>query len=113
MNLSFSRQYRLITQKDFQFVFDKPYKINCPGLQVLYRQNNREHARLGLIIAKHRVKRAVDRNYLRRVIRESFRHHQDQLKGLDIIVMVRANPFVSDLAILQKSVDNLWAKLIT
>ena len=41
------------------------------------------------MVGKKHLKKAVDRNRFKRLVRESFRHHQEQLKGLDIIVLAR------------------------
>lgn len=56
---------------------------------MLARPNERDGARLGVIVAKRIVRRAVHRNAIRRLIRESFRINQCRLKGLDVIVLVR------------------------
>lgn len=40
-----------------------------------------------MAVSKKRCRRAVDRNRIRRIIRESFRHAQPELGGLDVIVM--------------------------
>jgi ribonuclease P protein component len=58
-------------------------------LTVLARPNGQELARLGVIIAKRHVKKAVLRNRIRRLIRENFRHQQSQLIGLDFVVLLR------------------------
>jgi ribonuclease P protein component len=42
---------------------------------------------LGTIVAKRHVRTAVERNRLKRVIRESFRQNKDRLAGLDVIVI--------------------------
>ena len=44
-------------------------------------------ARLGLIVSKRMLPRAVDRNRAKRVIRESFRHAVE-LPAMDIVVRV-------------------------
>lgn len=54
---------------------------------VLCRDNQSEIARLGLAISKKHCRKAAARNRLKRIIRESFRVHTDELAGLDIVVM--------------------------
>ena len=46
-------------------------------------------ARLGLAIAKKQIRLATRRNRLKRLARECFRQHREQLAGLDLVVMVR------------------------
>ena len=45
-----------------------------------------EHARVGLIVGKKLARGAVQRNYMKRVLRELFRHEQGKLSGMDILV---------------------------
>jgi len=66
---------------------------------------------LGIIIAKHHLKRAVDRNLMRRLVRESFRQHKETLKGLDIIVLLRSKCTPLDKKALRDDIDNLWLQL--
>lgn len=59
-------------------------------LHILESDNNeRGHARLGLIVSKKTAKRANKRNFMKRVIREWFRQHRHQLPPHDFIVRVR------------------------
>lgn len=109
----FSRTSRLASKRDFQSVFANGRKTTHHFLTALYVPNDRSHARLGIIIAKHHVKQAVDRNRVRRVIRESFRHHQDLLKGLDIIILMRSQCGPSgNKKALRDDVDKLWQQLV-
>lgn len=107
----FSRSYRLVTKQDFQAVFDQPCKVSYRSLQAFYRRNECNHARLGLMIAKHRAPRAVDRNRIRRVIRESFRL-QTALPGLDIIVLLRSSKRQVVKAELREEVERLWQHIL-
>jgi ribonuclease P protein component len=97
---AFTRSQRLLTSRDFQNAFDKAIiRFSTPVLLVLVTERSAsadtdaplptEPARLGLVVSKKHLKRAVDRNRFKRVVRESFRHHQEQLKGLDIVVLAR------------------------
>ena len=54
---------------------------------VLTRASGKKGARLGLAISKKNCRLAVQRNRLKRVVRESFRAHKEELSGLDVVVM--------------------------
>ena len=110
--LVFSQFHRLRHKQDFQFVFAKPSKTIHKYLLALYRTNALDHARLGIIVNKSHVKRAPDRNRIKRVIRESFRHHQQVLKGLDIIVLIRSECDTLDKKTLRDNIDTLWQKVM-
>ena len=68
-------------------------------------------ARLGLSIAAHTLPRAVDRNRLRRVIRESFRAQGLQLPAVDIVIGARAAVRGADNARLRSTLEPLWQKI--
>ena len=85
----FPRQARLRRPRDFRHVFAQPTKSVDNCFTVLARGNGCSSARLGLAISKKCAPRAVDRNRLKRIIRESFRRHHDHLEGIDLVVMCR------------------------
>jgi len=68
-----------------------------------------------MVISKQSIKLAVDRNRIRRVIRESFRMQQNNLSGLDIIVLIRPScaAICKDKQVLRQTMDNLWQPLLT
>jgi len=78
---------------------------------VLARANQLARARLGLAIAKKQLRRAVARNRIKRVVRESFRCRQSALAGLDIVVMAR--PGLADIPTreLFEALERHWRKL--
>lgn len=67
------RQLRLLSAADYKRVFDDAVRSSDKFFTVLASPNNLPHARLGTAITKKRVRRAVSRNRLKRVARESFR----------------------------------------
>jgi ribonuclease P protein component len=61
-------------------------------LAIQARANTAGLARLGFIIPKRVVARAVDRNRLKRVLREWFRQNRVRLGSRDLLVRVTATP---------------------
>jgi ribonuclease P protein component len=64
-------------------------KIADKQLKIFYSNNTFENSRLGIIASKKNFSRAVDRNKIKRVIREVFRHHAIKTSGLDLVVLVK------------------------
>lgn len=108
----FSRQFRLTKKHEFAAVFAKSQKATSKFLLVLYKPNALAHARLGMIVSKRYLKRAVDRNWLRRTVRESFRQGQVPLKGLDLVVLMRSEWCPQERKALRVDVANLWETLL-
>ena len=77
----------------------------------MLRSDAQGQARLGLAIAKKRAKRAVDRNRIKRVARESFRYHQQQLHGCELVIMNRDGAGKVDASTLRSSLDTLMNRL--
>ncbi len=109
----FPRQHRLLSPSEFKPLFDQPqWRASSQHFLLLVSENRRAAPRLGIVIGKRRVKRAVDRNLLRRLIRESFRHRTAELAGLDVVVLVRADLRHPDKRQIAEELDKVWAKLL-
>ncbi|HNP35788.1 MAG TPA: ribonuclease P protein component [Woeseiaceae bacterium] len=86
----FTKNNRLLDASSFSQVFAKAHRSRDKWFTVLCRNNEMTSARLGLAISKRNCKKAVGRNRIKRIIRESFRQEQHELEGLDIVVMNQA-----------------------
>jgi len=108
---SFPRSTRLITPDEFKQVFTKSKKHHFKEFTVYCHKKQKSPARLGLAVSKKVDKRAVVRNGIKRVVRESFRTHRLQLEGWDIVFVARSaikNLNNSDITELLESV---WKKI--
>ncbi len=86
----FDKSRRLLNAGDFKNVFDgASFKLGNDSFLLLARPSSLGHARLGLVVAKKNIRRAVDRNRIKRVVRETFRQYQDHLDTLDIVFLAR------------------------
>lgn len=111
VKVTFSREHRIITKKEFKHIFDDASKISQKHLFILYKPNQLPSARLGLSIGKRIAKSAVVRNRIKRIIRESFRAHRMNLKKVDIVVIARQPCDKLSNQNLREGIDKLWEKL--
>ena len=83
------KQAKLVKTDDFSSVFNLRKRIANKHLVMRYRPNDKSGPRLGLIVAKKIAKLAVQRNYMRRVLRELFRLRQHELPAVDVVIQVQ------------------------
>ena len=91
LGYGFPRHYRLTSSRQFQAVLRAPqYVVRRGALRILANANTMHGARLGLIVAKRDIRRANERNQVKRIVREIFRLERDELPAVDMIVQVRS-----------------------
>ncbi len=109
----FPRQARLTEPAEFKRVFDGcRCKASDRWFTALAVPNDGEQPRLGLVVSRKAARRAVARNRIKRRIRESFRHTQARLGGLDIVVIGRPGIDRQDNKALAQALENIWTRLI-
>ena len=110
VKLAFPSELRLLTPEHFNFVFRQPQRASTPEITLLGRRNELEHPRIGLTVAKKNVKRAHERNRIKRLAREYFRLHQHELPDMDFVLLVRKG--VSELSNreITEALGKLWRR---
>lgn len=73
--------------------------------------NGLEQARIGIIAAKKVAPRAVDRNRVKRMVREAFRSIRPELGGLDVVVRLRRCPARGGGRLARSELSRLFAEL--
>ena len=113
VELTFPKSRRLLNSQQFQQVFSHaPIKVSHPQLLILARPNALDFPRLGLVIAKKHVRTAVNRNRIKRRIRECFRLKQHKLSGIDAIVLARSGLGQLDDGELTQLVEQQFVRLL-
>jgi ribonuclease P protein component len=111
----FKNGQRLANSNDFKRVFDSPdIRVGSDHLLILARQNEdlEQSARLGLVVAKKKLRTAVKRNRFKRRTRETFRLHQAALSGFDYVVIARkGGQDLNDIEFL-KEMNSCWIRVI-
>jgi ribonuclease P protein component len=80
--------HRLLRENGFDHVV-RAESVSHKQFKVFFVRNSKKNARLGIIVGKKTLPGAVDRNRVKRVIREAFRQHRIMQCKLDLVVMVR------------------------
>lgn len=107
----FSARLKLTRAADFEAVLRDGRRSADHFFTVLYHPSGLKHARLGMTASAKRIRTAVRRNRVRRLIRESFRHAFRRLPGLDIVVVVREPASRAASSDIFKSLEGHWAQL--
>lgn len=108
---AFTRQRRLPGKADFDRVFSQAtIRLNSHPFLLLATAGAAEESRVGMVVGKRHAKRAVDRNRIRRRIRESFRLLQWPV-ALDVVILARPGAGDCDGQALAASLDQLWSRL--
>lgn len=109
----FTREQRLLNAADFQRVFDNTkHKVSTRELLILGAANDLGHSRIGFIIAKKNIRTAVQRNRIKRIIRNFFRVHCSEFDTADLIIMARRGLDQRSNSEINRAFSDLWYKLV-
>jgi len=110
--VTFPRSARLTTPTDFSRVFQRNAVSSDRYFRVLARPGASDISRLGMAVSRKVDKRAVVRNRIKRVVRESFRHYgSNPGPVLDIVVLARGDSASTCKARLFQSLDRHWREV--
>jgi ribonuclease P protein component len=94
---TFRPEERIKAPADFRRVFERRRSVSDAFLIIYGVENGRGYARLGISVARKKVRRATARNRIKRLIREAFRLNKAELPcGLDLVVMPRGGRLTFD-----------------
>lgn len=103
---------RLRKSLQYQEVFAQHKRISNRNFQLLYREQPQQgKARIGIIVSRRVSPKAVNRNRIKRQLREVFRLNQRRFRDLDIVVIALKSCAELNNTELRRSFLNLTMKL--
>ena len=109
--LTFPASRRLRHKSEFDAARARGRRFGNGFFAVTVISNDKTGPRLGLAVALRVARTAVERNRIRRIIRESFRVHQKDLPAVDIVVSARTSAYGVPGAQLHGSLVSLWRQV--
>ncbi len=91
-------------------MFNKAKKLVFGHITILYKPNSLSYSRIGFAISKRFATKAVLRNKIRRIIKESFRK-QINLPAYDMVILLNKTCDKQKIDFIQKNIEQLWLKL--
>ncbi len=82
----------LVKPWQYRMVYEQGKRVRGQNFSLIYVPNSTAGNRLGISI--HGVRQAVQRNRLKRIIREFFRHHRDFIEPFSDVVFAVRSGFV-------------------
>nr|WP_242604332.1 ribonuclease P protein component [Legionella birminghamensis] len=91
-------------------MFNQANKTVTSDFVILHCKNPEQCARIGFALSKKVVPQACQRNRLKRLLRESFRH--SSLPAVDIVILARPGVINSSNETIRTKLGSAWEKLI-
>lgn len=109
---TFTPAQHLVHKTQFDAVYQRGSKLGDSCFLILFQPNGLNMARLGLSVSSRTVGNAVNRNRIKRAIRESFRTHASTLPAVDIVVNTRPGARDASNQVLAERLVQHWHNLV-
>lgn len=106
------KENRLKNKKDFEKVFKKGKGCGEDFLYVKFLGNSLKDSRFGFIASTKFSKKAVERNKIKRALREAIKKRLNLIKkGIDVIIIASPGLKKSKEEVLDKKIEKIFKKI--
>lgn len=103
------KEYRVTKKRDFEKIRKKGRFFSDDFITISFLKNNLSICRVSVVVSKKILKRATERNRLRRQIQEAIRINFSKVKpGFDIMILTKKN--LSDFKKIENQIVEIFKK---
>lgn len=107
---SFLSRQRIRTAVEFTRILKQGKRLNQGCFSGCFLKNEKNDARLGIIVSKKNATLATQRNRIKRLVRERFRHDQRYLVGTDVVVLLKSP--IDQISEQAQCIEKLFSELV-
>lgn len=105
------KKHRLNKSKDIKITSARGRSFFSPNFVVKFRPDTKITTRVAVVVSNYVSKKAVDRNRIKRLIRETMRLNIEKLKTGDYVIIVRPKAKLTDENISRTGLSDLLRSL--
>ena len=106
----FTKRARLLNAAQFDAVFKQGKRFTVGSFTAVLASNELGYPRVGFAFSKKQAPSSVQRNRVRRLLRERFRLQQAELAPVDLVLMLRSK-LPADAASVTTAANDFWLQL--
>lgn len=106
----FQKRARLLNAAQFDAVFKQGRRFTVGNFTAVMASNDLGFPRVGFAFSKKHAPLSVQRNRVRRILRERFRLHQQGLASVDLVLMLRGK-LPPDGQAVTAAANDFWLQL--
>jgi ribonuclease P protein component len=106
-----SRRHRFAERGSYGTVLKSGHKLRGRFATLHAGRSPSGHSRLGIALTRKMIPAAIERNRVRRLVRETFRRHGAKLLPMDCVVTLRQAVQAADFALFRSELGTLLDQL--
>lgn len=107
VGLSFPKELKIRKKSEYEEIFGKSRRLSTEHFNILCAPNSLGFARVGFVISKKMVPGAVDRNRVKRVLREFFRLNKSLFGSTDVVFIAKKGSETLDYSLAKKEIEEI------
>lgn len=107
VSLSFPKELKIRKKSEYEEIFGKSMRLSTEHVDILCAPNSLGYARIGLVVGKKMVPGAVDRNRVKRVLREFFRLNKSLFGSMDVVFVAKKGSETLDYSLAKREIEEI------